>query len=53
MQDDHTDLCVEDGKGLCCVQRDEHPDQELLVFSLQREGEAINDARGEKKTLNI
>lgn len=53
MQDYYTDLCVEDRKGLCCVQWDEYPDQELLVFSLQREGEAINDAREEKKTLNI
>lgn len=42
---------MEDGEGLCCVQRDEHPHQELLVFSLQRQGKTINDAEEEKKTV--
>lgn len=48
MQDSSTDLRMEDGEGLCCVQRDENPHQELLVFSLQRQSEAINDARKKK-----
>lgn len=39
-----TDLCVEDGKGFCCVQWDEDSDQELLMFGLQRQGEAVYDA---------
>ncbi|TNN85225.1 hypothetical protein EYF80_004575 [Liparis tanakae] len=41
-----TDLCVENGKGLRRVKRDEDPNQELLVFSLQGQGEAIYDAGG-------
>ena len=48
-----TDLCMEDGKGLGCVKRDENPHQELLVFSLKRQGEAIYNAREEEKTGNI
>lgn len=42
---------MEDGEGLCCVQWDENPDQELLVFRLQRQGKTINDAEEEKKTV--
>lgn len=53
VQDSCTDLCMEDGEGLCCVQRDENPHQELLVFSLERQSEAINDAGEEKKTVSI
>lgn len=44
-----TDLCMEDGEGLCCVQRDENSHQELLMFSFQRQCEAIDDAGGEEK----
>lgn len=51
MQEYVTDLCVEDGKGLRRVQRDENSNQELLVFSLQGQGEAIYDAGEEKKTI--
>lgn len=43
------DLCVEDGKGLCRVQRDENPNQELLVFSFQGQSEAVYDAGEEKE----
>jgi len=47
-----TDLCMEDGEGLCCVQRDEDPNQELLVFGFQRQGKAINDAGTEEIMVN-
>lgn len=43
-----TDLCVEDGEGPCCVQRDENPNQELLMLGFQRQREAVDDAAGEK-----
>lgn len=43
-----SDLCVEDGEGLCCVKWDEDPNQELLVFRLQRQGEAVYDAGTEE-----
>lgn len=49
MQEYVADLCVEDGKGLCRVQRDENPNQELLVFSFQGKSEAVYDAGEEKK----
>ncbi len=44
---------MEDGKGLCCVKWDEDPNQELLVFGLQGQSEAIDDAGGEKKTVEV
>lgn len=43
-----TDLCMEDGEGPCCVQRDENPNQELLMLGFQRQREAIDDAAEEK-----
>ncbi len=53
MQEFVTDLCVEDGKGLCRVERDENPNQELLVFSLQGQGEAIYDAGEEERRVKV
>lgn len=44
-----TDLCVEDGEGPCCVQRDEDPDQELLMLGFQRQRKAVYDAAGDKE----
>lgn len=41
-------LCVEDGKGLCRVKRDEDPDQELLMLGLQRQSKPVYDAGGDK-----
>lgn len=43
-----THLCVEDGQGPRCVQRDENPDQELLMLGFQRQRKAIYDATGDK-----
>lgn len=40
---------MEDGEGPRCVQRDENPDQELLMLGFQRQREAINDAAGDKE----
>lgn len=48
MQEYVTHLCVENGKGPRRVQRDENPNQELLVFSLQGQSEAIYDATENK-----
>ena len=45
-----TDLCVEDREGLRRVERDENPDQELLVFSLQGQSEAVDDAKRRRVT---
>lgn len=53
MQEFVTDLCVEDGKGLCRVERDENPNQELLVFSFQGQGEAIYDAGEEERRVKV
>lgn len=44
-----TDLCVEDREGLRRVERDENPDQELLVFSLQGQSEAVDDAEKRRR----
>lgn len=46
-----SDLCVENGERLCCVQRDEDSNQELLVFRLQGQSKSIDDA-GEGKIYN-
>lgn len=44
-----TDLCVEDGEGPGCVQRDQNPNQELLMLGFQRQRKAIDDAVDEEK----
>lgn len=46
-----TDLCMEDGEGPRCVQRDENPDQELLMLGFQRQREAVYDAAGDKEQI--
>lgn len=43
-----TDLRVEDGEGPGRVQRDENPDQELLMLRFQRQREAVDDAAEDK-----
>ena len=42
----YTDLCVEDGEGLCRVQWDENTDQELLVLGFQGQSKTIDDTGG-------
>lgn len=44
-----TDLCVEDREGLRRVEWDENPDQELLVFSLQGQSKAVDDAERRRR----
>lgn len=44
---------MEDGEGLRRVEGDEDSHQELLVFGLQRQSEAVYDAEAERRRKTL